>query len=239
MTSVDVTAAISTLVSVGETLQLTAQARDSSNGVLSGRLISWVSSDDSVMTVSSSGLVTAVPSGSASVTATTSGVDGSVALTVAQEVDTVMVIPAVVSVVAGDTVRLTAIQADANANEVLGAPPPAWSTSSMMFATVDSAGLVTGIEGGPPVITATSSNGKSGTAMLTVTGGFPAIPMQVGRAARAEATFERAGDPTRPSRLHAALWRWGVGRGSRLPPPKPRDDRQHDHRQQCPRVEVV
>ena len=57
---VRVTPRTATLVSVGETVQLTARAHDVNWNTVSGRTFTWSSSDPSIATVSSSGLVTAV-----------------------------------------------------------------------------------------------------------------------------------------------------------------------------------
>src|SRR2546422_447800 len=52
---------------VGQTVQLSATTKDSTGGVLTGRAVSWSSSNLSVATVNGSGLVTAVAAGSATV----------------------------------------------------------------------------------------------------------------------------------------------------------------------------
>ena len=74
--SVVVTPAADTLISLGETVQLGASARDANGNVLSGKTFSWSSSNEEIATVSSSGLVTGVKDGSATITATTDGVAG-------------------------------------------------------------------------------------------------------------------------------------------------------------------
>ena len=60
-------------VTVGGTLQLAATTRDSKGKVLTGRVITWQSSDPSVAAINSSGLVTGVVTGSAVMTATSEG----------------------------------------------------------------------------------------------------------------------------------------------------------------------
>src|SRR5687768_14369193 len=57
----------------GTTSQLTATALDASGTVLSGRSFSFVSSNNSVATVSSTGLVSGVAAGSATITASSEG----------------------------------------------------------------------------------------------------------------------------------------------------------------------
>ena len=66
----------------GNTVQLTATTRDASNNLLTGRSISWSSSNTGVATVNSSGLVTAVATGSATITATSEGKSGTATVVV-------------------------------------------------------------------------------------------------------------------------------------------------------------
>src|SRR5213079_1846668 len=56
--------------------------KDASGNALTGRTITWSSSDNSVATVSSSGLVSGVVAGSATITATSEGQSGPSAITV-------------------------------------------------------------------------------------------------------------------------------------------------------------
>ena len=69
-------------VAVGQTLPLTATAKDSAGNVLSGRPVSWASSNGSVATVSGAGLVTGVAAGAATITATSEGKSGTATVTV-------------------------------------------------------------------------------------------------------------------------------------------------------------
>jgi uncharacterized protein YjdB len=56
-----------------QTLRLTATAKDASGKTLSGRAVSWVSSDESRLRVDGTGLLTAVALGAAQITATAEG----------------------------------------------------------------------------------------------------------------------------------------------------------------------
>jgi glucose/arabinose dehydrogenase len=69
-------------IEVGQTVQLTATARDSRNLVVEGKSFEWTSSDQAVATVTPTGVVTGVAEGSAQITATTDGVPGTVAISV-------------------------------------------------------------------------------------------------------------------------------------------------------------
>jgi uncharacterized protein YjdB len=79
--SVSVTPASATL-SVGATQQLSVVTKDSAGNTLTGRVVTWSSSNPSVATVSGSGLVTAIAAGSATITATSEGKNGTSAVTV-------------------------------------------------------------------------------------------------------------------------------------------------------------
>ena len=79
-----------------------------------GAAVSWASSAAAVATVSATGLVTAVANGTATITATAGSASGTATVTVAQELSAVTVSPAADTLVAGDTLRLSAEAADAN-----------------------------------------------------------------------------------------------------------------------------
>ncbi len=63
-------------LSVGDTLRLTATAKDTAGIVVPGRPVSWLSSDSSIATVDSTGLVTGTGSGTATVVANIAGQSG-------------------------------------------------------------------------------------------------------------------------------------------------------------------
>ena len=66
----------SLVLSRGATGGLTAVAYDSTGAVLTGRAVTWASSDSVIATVSATGTVTAVSPGTATVTATVDGISG-------------------------------------------------------------------------------------------------------------------------------------------------------------------
>ncbi len=67
---------------VGQTGQLTAVVKNQYGQVMSGAIVTWSSSNTSVVTVNGSGMATGVGAGSATITATSSGYAGSAAITV-------------------------------------------------------------------------------------------------------------------------------------------------------------
>ena len=159
-------------VPAGQTAQLTATAKDASGNTLTGRTITWTSSNPSVATVSSSGLVSGVVAGSATITATSEGKSGTAAITVTTvPVASVTVSPASATVFVNQTLQLGATPKDANGNTLTGRTIT-WGSSNSSVATVSSSGLVSGVATGSATITATSE-GKSGTAAITVSTPLP------------------------------------------------------------------
>lgn len=164
--SVTVTPAAAALV-VGGTTTLSAAVQDGGGKALSGRPVSWTSSNTSVATVSQSGVVTAVGAGAAFVFATSEGKVGQAQVTVTPvPVADVAVAPPSASVEIGRTVQLVAAVTDPNGN-ALADRAVSWSSSNPLVALVSGAGLVTGVSAGVATITATAE-GKSGSAAVTV-----------------------------------------------------------------------
>jgi uncharacterized protein YjdB len=71
-------------VATGATTQLTATVRDGGSNILTGRVVTWSSSDETIATVDSNGLVTGVAAllGAATITATSEGQSGTSIVTV-------------------------------------------------------------------------------------------------------------------------------------------------------------
>ncbi|MGH7623126.1 MAG: Ig-like domain-containing protein, partial [Gemmatimonadaceae bacterium] len=149
----------------------TATTKDAGGNVLTGRVVTWSSSDNSIATVDNSGVATGVAPGTVTITATSEGQTGTASLEVDQvPVASVTVSPLLVSVATGATTQLTATVRDGGSN-ILTGRVVTWSSSDETIATVDSNGLVTGVAAllGAATITATSE-GQSGTSIVTVLG---------------------------------------------------------------------
>ncbi len=174
--SVSVSPAADTL-QVGQTQQLTATARDANGNVLTGRAVTWSSSNTAVATVSSTGLVRAVAAGSASIRATSEGRTGTSAITVTAApptVATVTISPSSASVEQGATVQLTATARNASGTAIPG-QVFTWSSTNTAVATVNSSGVVSGVGAGTATIRATTS-GVTGNATVTVSSAPPPPP---------------------------------------------------------------
>ena len=166
--SVDVTPSPAS-VAVGITLQLTATPKDANGNTLTGRTVTWVTSDATLATVNANGLVTGTSvGGPVTITATSEGKNGTSSVTVTPApVAAVDVTPSPASVVVGTTLQLTATSKDAAGNALTGRTVT-WGTSDTTLATVDVNGLVTGKAAGGPVTITASSEGKSGSSTVTV-----------------------------------------------------------------------
>ncbi len=166
--SITVTPETVKLTGEGETAQLRATVLDQSNRTVLGANVVWSSSTTSVATVNSSGLVTAVQSGTTIITATSGGAVGQAAVTVEIPLPTMVIItPETASLTAvGQTVQLTAVVRD-SLGRPLPSEPVTWSSGNDGVATVNSQGLVTAVGPGTAEISARSGN-VTGTMTVSV-----------------------------------------------------------------------
>ena len=133
--------------------------------------VTWNSTAPGVATINATGLATAVGAGTSNITASLLGVTSPIdVLTVTPAaLQSITVTPATPVVTPGNTVQYTATGHFSDGTT--GATGVNWTSSDTTTATINAAGLATGIKtGGPITITATStSNGAiSGTATLVV-----------------------------------------------------------------------
>ena len=167
-------------VNVGATTQATAIALDASGNVLTGRTVAWQSSNALVASVDpSSGVVTGISAGSATITGVSEGRSGSATVAIVAPpasqpppsspppVASVAVSLAASTITVGTTTQATAVTRDASGNTLTGRTI-IWSSSAPSVASVDAAtGVVGGVAAGTATITATSE-GKTGSATITV-----------------------------------------------------------------------
>lgn len=164
--TVTVTPALDTL-GVGNERALTAVLRDAAGNVLTGRALSWSSSNVSIATVSSTGAVNALAPGTVTITASSEGRLGTATIVVlARLANTVTVTPSSSTLIVGSTVQLNTQITDAQGNLLTGRTVT-FSSDAPGVATVSGSGLVTSVAAGTARITATSE-GKSGSATVQV-----------------------------------------------------------------------
>jgi uncharacterized protein YjdB len=172
--SVHVVASHDTLT-VGHQDTLTATAFDSAGNLLTGRAVTWHSSNNAVATVNAAGIVTTLQQGTVVIFAAISGVSGSVTLQInAVPIGSVTIAPLADTVTQTGQIQLVATVRDSLGN-VVSNPAVTWMASNNnTIATVTSSGLVTGVSPGTATITA-SDGGKSGTNTTVVTATVTAV----------------------------------------------------------------
>ncbi len=149
----------------GETSQLSATVMPAN---ATEKTVTWTSSNTSVATVSSAGVVTAVSAGTATITAWAS--DGShsatCTVTVSQRVTDITISPDNATIYTGEQVALRAIVSPSSATN----PGVSWSSSDSSIAFVSSDGTVLGVMAGTATITAQANDGSgiTGTCVVTV-----------------------------------------------------------------------
>ncbi len=136
--------------------------------------LTWSTSNPAVVTVSSIGKIEAVGEGEAVVTVKTANdLEATCSITVLPKgipATSVTVVPSNVTVVLGETVKLSMEILPENVTN----PFATWSSNNPKIATIDSEGNVTAVSGGTCIITAQCGSAR-GTCVVTVTGVPPTI----------------------------------------------------------------
>ena len=154
-------------VTAGGTATFNATVKDAQGHPLSGRSVSWDSSDHSVATIDNTGLATSTAPGTATITATSEGKSGTASLQVdPAPVTSVSVTPPFDTTNVGGKVQLSASVGGTDAHSP-PPPPITWASANEAIATVDDHGRVTGVAPGDVAITA-SARGTTGSAQVTV-----------------------------------------------------------------------
>ena len=166
VSSVTVAPSLDTLRIMGDTLRLTAEARDGSGQLVPDAPFAWTSSNTSVVTVVD-GLVTAGMNGTAEVVVSSSGIADTSSITVLIEPFSVSLSSSRDTLHSlGDTVTVSAEALDS-----VGVPIPfasfTWSSSDSAVFTVDTTGLVTSVGNGQAYVRSTSG-AVSDSLLLTV-----------------------------------------------------------------------
>lgn len=167
ISTITISAPVSTIQAT-KTIKLTAQAKDASGNILSGRSVVWNSSSNAVATVASDGTLAGIAAGSAVITATSEGVSAALTITVTRAplaVISVSISPN--QLVTGQTVQAVATLTDSTGNLATDATL-SWSSTEQTVAKVDANGLVTALGVGTARIDA-RAEGILGSSTVTVT----------------------------------------------------------------------
>lgn len=154
-------------VAVGSSVTLVAALADASGNALTGRVVTWQSSNSGIAVVSDAGVVTGKAGGIATITASSEGKSGTVTVIVTVPVASVTVSPTAATITYGDTMSIAASARDASGAALAGRLI-VFSSSDTTVAFVTAAGFVSARGAGVATITATSE-GKTATATITVT----------------------------------------------------------------------
>ena len=135
--AVSISAGGQSAVEVHQTLQLTPTIRDSSGAAMTGQSVSWSSSDTTIASVSSSGVVTGRKPGAVTITATCDARQSTLQLTVVPSVANVVVgfESNGSSLAVGGSTQVIVEVSDSSGNSIIGLPI-VWSSSNAAQATV-------------------------------------------------------------------------------------------------------
>lgn len=156
------------------TLQMAATGtyNDGSTQTLTGTVL-WSTSDPTIATISSTGLITGVAPGTATITAQSGTISGSTTVTVSlANITSIALSPTNSSTAQGDTLQFTATATTADGQTQDITSSASWNSSNTTAGTIDSTGLFTAGTGltanQTTTITATEDN-ITGSTTLTVT----------------------------------------------------------------------
>ncbi|MGN1418905.1 MAG: Ig domain-containing protein, partial [Acutalibacteraceae bacterium] len=137
--------------------------------------VTWTSSNKSIATVSSSGVVTGKKVGSCKITVKTAdgGYTASCTVTVVVPTKSIKLNKTSASVKAGSSITLTATVSPSNATN----KTVKWTSSNTKVATVSSKGVVKGVAGGKCTITATASGGQTAKCTVSVSQALESITL--------------------------------------------------------------
>lgn len=154
---------------VGTTLQLQYNVLASDNSTISGRTVGFTSTNPGVISVSGTGLVSAVAVGQATVSLIVENKNATVTFIVEQQpVASIRLTPAVPQLLrVGGTLQVTATPLN-GAGQTLNGRVVNWSTNNPTVATVSTAGVVSALASGAATLTA-ESEGRTASLPITVT----------------------------------------------------------------------
>jgi hypothetical protein len=151
---------------VGTRGTLSARYVDGSGNIVAGVAPSWVSRSAVVASVDTNGTVTGNTVGVATIVATVNGKSDSASVVVTDDLVLEVRPPSATTQPRG-TVQFTVVARN-GAGQVVATPPVTWSSSAPPIATINAAGLATGVAKGITSITASARGVTSPPAILSV-----------------------------------------------------------------------
>ncbi len=157
----------------GQSTQLSAQVLDANGAIIPNRPITWSTMNATVASVTTAGAVTGLDVGSTAAQATADGLTASASVAVSDvPAASITVSPTTLSLISGDTARLSAVVKDASGG-VLANRAVNWSSSNPAVATVATTGTVTAVAPGSAAITG-QVDAVTATTTVTVSAPPPA-----------------------------------------------------------------
>jgi hypothetical protein len=156
------------LAAGGATAQFQASARDRNNNPVAvpAGSFTWSSTNEAVVTVSATGLATAVGAGNAEVRAAFGALTGAAQVTVVQTADSMRISPRSDTLTtAQPTTQLTVVAFDTNGQPIV-VPQVTWTTGNAAVANVSAAGLVSAVANGTTFIRGVSGNARDSVTIV-------------------------------------------------------------------------
>ena len=151
---------------VGQTQQLAVTLLNQAGATVSAGAVTWTSVEPTIATVSATGLVTMLTTGSTAIQATIGGVTGIASLQGVAGVASISIAGLTRAVAVGEQVPLSFRTLDAAGNALV-ARAVTWSSSAPTVATMNADGVIAGVAPGAAVVTATSE-GRTATVNVVV-----------------------------------------------------------------------
>ena len=150
-------------IEVGKTATLAVTTLPTSVDI-SNETITWESENESIATVNSNGVVTAVGAGNTKITATMLGLSAECTVTVTSPLQSISLSETEVTLNIGENKTL---EVTYNPEDTTDSKDVEWSSSNINVATVDGNGKITAVGSGTAVVTATVGS-KTATCTVTV-----------------------------------------------------------------------
>jgi len=171
LTTINVTPKTITL-NVNDTITFNATALDQNGQPMTVSEINWTSSNETVGTIDTSGVFTALAVGTTEITATSGNVSGTANVTVSEDAPTepvatsITISPSTVTLAINETERFNATVLDQRGREMINVTVT-WTSSNTTVGSIDADGIFTALAAGTTNVTASAGN-ISAEATVTV-----------------------------------------------------------------------